>query len=58
MTGFWTGAGRVFQLAVREMVFIVRELERLGSPSARAFKPYQPPKGATTTRVVTECTEP
>jgi tetratricopeptide (TPR) repeat protein len=42
------------QLAVREMVFIAQELQRLGGPAARAFKPYQPPP-ARSPQVVTEC---
>jgi tetratricopeptide (TPR) repeat protein len=41
------------KLAVGEMVFIVRELQRLGGSQGRAFKPYQPP--ATPSQVVTEC---
>ena len=41
------------KLAVDEMVFIVRELEKLGGPQGRAFKPYQPP--GTAQQVVTEC---
>jgi hypothetical protein len=43
------------RLAVDEMVFIVRELQRLGGSQGRAFKPYQPPAGPK--QVVTECAE-
>jgi tetratricopeptide (TPR) repeat protein len=42
------------RIALDEMVFIVRELQRLGGSGARAFKPYQPPTGAPR-QVVTEC---
>jgi tetratricopeptide (TPR) repeat protein len=41
------------KLAVNEMVFIVRELQRLGGSQGRAFKPYQP--AATANQIVTEC---
>jgi tetratricopeptide (TPR) repeat protein len=43
------------QLAVREMVFIAQEVQRLGGASARAFKPYQPPPAPSSSQVVTEC---
>jgi tetratricopeptide (TPR) repeat protein len=42
------------RLALDELVFIAREVERLGGSAARAFKPYQPPPGAAR-QVVTEC---
>jgi hypothetical protein len=42
------------RLAVDEMVFITRELQRLGGSQGRAFKPYQPPASAPN-QVVTEC---
>lgn len=42
------------KIALDEMVFIARELQRLGGAGARAFKPYQPPAG-TSRQVVTEC---
>jgi Flp pilus assembly protein TadD len=40
-------------LAVREMVFITREIQRLGGAAASAFKPYAPP--ARSSRVISEC---
>jgi tetratricopeptide (TPR) repeat protein len=43
------------RVALDEMVFIARELQRLGGSGARAFKPYQPPAAAPR-QVVTECT--
>jgi len=44
------------RIALDEMVFIARELQRLGGSGARAFKPYQPPSTAAPRQVVTECT--
>jgi Flp pilus assembly protein TadD len=43
------------KVAVDEMVFIAREIQRLGGSEARAFKPYQPPPGNPSRQVVTEC---
>jgi hypothetical protein len=42
------------QLAMREMVFIAEEVQRLGGAAARAFKPYRPPANRSS-QVVTEC---
>lgn len=42
------------RMALDEMVFIARELQRLGGSGARAFKPYQPSQTAPR-QVVTEC---
>lgn len=45
------------QLAVRQMVFIATEIQRLGGAAARAFKPYQPPPAPAGQQLVTECAE-
>jgi tetratricopeptide (TPR) repeat protein len=42
------------QLALREMMFIAQEVQRLGGAAARAFKPYHPPANRPP-QIVTEC---
>jgi tetratricopeptide (TPR) repeat protein len=43
------------KLALDEMVFIVRELQRQGGPDARAFKPMPTPPSTTSHQVVSQC---